>query len=67
VSVPQVRESLESAGMRDCPARMPGDSIHGTDSGGATCGRPENRPKYDRKGLRYPCDLSDAEWDLVNC
>jgi hypothetical protein len=53
--------------MRDCPARMPGDSIHGTDSGGATCGRPENRPKYDRKGLRYPCDLSDAEWDLVNC
>jgi transposase len=25
----------------------------------------ENRPRYDRKGLRYPSDLTDAEWDLV--
>ena len=25
----------------------------------------ENRPKYDRKGLRYTSDLTDAEWDLV--
>jgi transposase len=25
----------------------------------------ENRPKYERKGLRYPSDLTDAEWDLV--
>jgi transposase len=25
----------------------------------------ENRPHYDRKGLRYPSDLTDAEWDLV--
>jgi len=25
----------------------------------------ENRPQYDRKGLRYPSDLTDAEWDLV--
>ena len=24
-----------------------------------------NRPRYDRKGLRYPSDLTDAEWDLV--
>ena len=22
----------------------------------------ENRPKYDRDELRYPSDLSDAEW-----
>ena len=22
----------------------------------------ENRPKYDRDKLRYPSDLSDAEW-----
>ena len=22
----------------------------------------ENRPQYDRKGLRYPSDLTDAEW-----
>src|SRR5436190_10408663 len=25
----------------------------------------ENRPQYERKGLRYPSDLTDAEWDLV--
>jgi transposase len=25
----------------------------------------ENRPHYDRSGLRYPSDLTDAEWDLV--
>ena len=25
----------------------------------------ENRPRYDRKGLRYPSDLTDAEWELV--
>ena len=25
----------------------------------------ENRPRYDRGGLRYPSDLTDAEWDLV--
>ena len=26
---------------------------------------PENRSRYERKGLRYPTDLSDAEWALV--
>jgi transposase len=25
----------------------------------------ENRARYDRKGLRYPSDLTDAEWELV--
>jgi transposase len=25
----------------------------------------ENRPWYDRTGLRYPSDLTDAEWALV--
>src|SRR5689334_18340831 len=25
----------------------------------------ENRAKYDRSGLRYPSDLTDAEWSLV--
>ena len=25
----------------------------------------ENRGQYDRKGLRYPTDLTDAEWALV--
>jgi transposase len=25
----------------------------------------ENRPQYERTGLRYPSDLTDAEWDLV--
>jgi hypothetical protein len=25
----------------------------------------ENRPKYDRKDLRYPSDLTDADWDFV--
>jgi transposase len=25
----------------------------------------ENRPRYDRNGLRYPSDLTDAEWGLV--
>jgi len=24
-----------------------------------------NRGKYNRDGLRYPSDLTDAEWDLV--
>jgi hypothetical protein len=32
VSVPEVDESLESVGMRACPARIVCDSIHGTDS-----------------------------------
>jgi transposase len=26
---------------------------------------PENRGLYARTGLRYPSDLTDAEWDLV--
>jgi transposase len=26
---------------------------------------PENRGRYARTGLRYPSDLTDAEWDLV--
>ena len=25
----------------------------------------ENRARYDRSKLRYPSDLTDAEWDLV--
>ena len=25
----------------------------------------ENRPNYERKGLRYPSDLTDEEWALV--
>ena len=25
----------------------------------------ENRIQYDRKGLRYPSDATDAEWELV--
>lgn len=25
----------------------------------------ENRPRYDRTGLRYPSDLTDAEWALL--
>lgn len=27
--------------------------------------KPEHRRAADRKGLRYPSDLSDAEWALV--
>ncbi|WP_292528115.1 IS5 family transposase [Methylocystis sp.] len=26
----------------------------------------ENRARYDRSGLRYPSDLTDAEWELVS-
>jgi transposase len=26
---------------------------------------PENRRAYDRRGLRYPSDLTDAEWALI--
>ena len=25
----------------------------------------ENRARYKRRGLRYPSDLTDAEWELV--
>ena len=25
----------------------------------------ENRPQYDRKGLRYPSDLTDAQWQVM--
>ncbi len=25
----------------------------------------ENRPRYDRKGLRYPSDMTDEEWGYV--
>src|SRR3712207_5994970 len=28
-------------------------------------GRPEPRRTYDRKGLRYPTDMTDAEWELA--
>ena len=27
--------------------------------------KPEHRRAADRRGLRYPSDLSDAEWELV--
>lgn len=27
--------------------------------------KPEHRCAYDRKGLRYPSDLTDAEWALI--
>ncbi|MFV3077817.1 transposase, partial [Niveispirillum fermenti] len=27
---------------------------------------PENRPLYNRDHLRYPSDLTDAEWALVS-
>lgn len=26
---------------------------------------PENRPRYNRDALRYPSDLTDAEWRLI--
>lgn len=26
---------------------------------------PENRPLYDRDKLRYPSDLTDAEWQHI--
>jgi hypothetical protein len=26
----------------------------------------ETRRTYDRKGLRYPSDVTDAEWDLAH-
>ncbi len=26
---------------------------------------PENRPRYNRDHLRYPSDLTDEEWALV--
>ena len=29
------------------------------------CGRTKNRARYDRSRLRYPSDLTDAEWDLI--
>ena len=25
----------------------------------------ENRPRYNRDALRYPSDLTDAEWRLI--
>jgi len=27
--------------------------------------KPEHRRAYDRRGLRYPSDLTEAEWALV--
>ena len=27
----------------------------------------ENRGRYDRSRLRYPSDLTDEEWNLVEC
>src|SRR3954463_8957699 len=34
-------------------------------SGGAPMWKAETRRIYDRKGLRYPTDMTDAEWDLA--
>src|ERR687893_203514 len=31
----------------------------------APMGTAESRSQYDRKGLRYPSDVTDAEWELV--
>lgn len=27
--------------------------------------RPENRPRYNRDHLRYPSDMTDAEWSVI--
>lgn len=35
------------------------------DSRGRGMWTAENRPNYDRKGLRYPSDLTDEEWVLI--
>ena len=33
--------------------------------GSARCGKPEHRRAADRNSLRYPSDLTDAEWAIV--
>ena len=32
---------------------------------GHRCGRAKNRGRYDRSKLRYPSDLTDDEWALI--
>jgi transposase len=32
---------------------------------GRRCGRMKNRARYDRDELRYPSDVTDAEWALI--
>src|SRR5215211_5700581 len=34
-------------------------------SGGAPMWKVETRCTYDRKGLRYPTDMTDPEWELA--
>src|SRR5450759_2959924 len=37
----------------------------GLDSEGVSMWKPEHRRAADRQGLRYPSDLTDAEWTLL--
>src|SRR5262249_47060889 len=42
------------------------DSLSGTRiDGGCAMWKPEHRRAAERRGLRYPSDLTDAEWMLV--
>ena len=54
-----VREHIESDESFVIQERRP-------DSGGAAAmWTIENRARYDRSRLRYPSDLTDAEWALI--
>src|ERR1700677_1319614 len=54
-----VREHVESSGSFVIQGRRP-DSI-----GGPPMWTSKNRRRYDRSRLRYPSDLTDEEWALV--
>ena len=55
--IPKVVESDESFVIRYAPPE--------SSTGGAEMWKPEHRRAAERRGLRYPSDLTDAEWALV--
>src|SRR5213075_2141921 len=55
--IPKVVESDESFVIRYAAPE--------SSTGGAEMWKPEHRRAAERRGLRYPSDLTDAEWALV--
>jgi hypothetical protein len=56
--IPKVVESVESFVIRSAAP----ESL----TGGAEMWKPEHRRAAERHGLRYPSDLTDGEWALVD-
>jgi transposase len=65
VSVRKESVAVQGIGEKPCRGGIACDSVCGIAIGGAAMWRPENRCQYNRDHLRYPSDVTDAEWALI--